>query len=113
MRPVLSRLNTIAIDGDVIKELGEPLIFRYGQVWIFYYIGKVMQGFITYEDNKIIYAYVKPKFRRRGILTILYSKIPSQTWQVVASNSALPFFQKHGFKIIKSYTNCHKLTNEF
>lgn len=104
---VAEALGSLSIDPGVIKELGEPLLFKDGQTWIF-----CGPGFICFDRSRILYAYTYPQYRRQGVLTYLYSKLPIQKWIVVASNSAFPFFQKQGFKIIKSYTNCHKLTNE-
>jgi hypothetical protein len=68
-----------------------------------------MVGFICYNLTKILYVYVLPEFRRRGLFTVLYNELPPQRWEVVASNASYKLFLKKGFEIVKSYKICHKL----
>lgn len=107
---IVAELGAVIIDPVFLKEMGEPLKYNKDQFWYLAYTKDGIAGFIVHNADTILYAYVYPSHRRRGVLTELYNQLPEQPWKTVASNLSMPFFvMKKGFKIIKSYTTCHKL----
>lgn len=109
---IANKIKFLVIDKNVIKEMGEPIIFNINQNWIFALCGNELAGFIVYNNNSILYAYVIPKFRLKNAFTLLYWQLPKRNWKVVSSNSSLPFFLKNGFKVVKNFKTCHKLKYE-
>lgn len=108
---IADEIKLLAIDANAIREMGEPFIYDESQTWVFVYYHGDMAGFITYNTNKILYVYVKVKFRKIGLFTVLYNELPTQKWEVVASNASYKLFLKKGFEVVKNYKNCHKLKN--
>lgn len=106
---ICDEIKLISTDRSAIKEMGEPFIFDESQTWVFAYRYDQMVGFICYNLTKILYVYVLPEFRKRGIFTELYNELPPQKWEVVASNASYELFIKKGFEVVKNYKNCHKL----
>lgn len=107
---IVAELGPVIIDAEFLKEMGEPLKYSKDQFWVLGYLDGEIAGFIVHNSDTILYAYVYPYYRRLGVLTALYNELPEQPWKTVASNLSMPFFvMKKGFKIIKSYTTCHKL----
>lgn len=109
---VANKIKLLAIDKDVIKEMGEPIIYNTNQQWIFALLKNELAGFIVYNNSSILYVYTLPKFRLQNVLTLLYWQLPKRNWKVVSSNSSLPFFLKNGFKVVKNFKTCHKLKYE-
>lgn len=106
---ICDEIKLISTDRNAIKEMGEPFIYDESQTWVFAYRYDQMVGFICYNLTKILYVYVLPEFRKRGIFTELYNELPPQKWEVVASNASYKLFIKKGFEVVKNYKNCHKL----
>lgn len=109
---IANKIKFLAMDKDVIKEMGEPIIYNTNQKWIFALLKNELSGFIVYNSTSILYVYTLPKFRLQNVFTFLYNQVPKRDWKVVSSNSSLPFFLKNGFKVVKSFKNCHKLKHE-
>lgn len=106
---IVQELNTLILNPEFIKEMGEPLICRMGQFWNFAYIDKTMVGFMVYDLGSILYAYTKKEYRNKGVFNELFNEVPAYVTKVVASNISLPIFLKKGFTVVKSYKICHKL----
>jgi len=104
-------LRFVSVDQDVHKELGEPILFKPDQTWIFAHENKEMVGFICYNRTNILYMYVTPEMRRKGVLLNMYLKVPDRKWKTVCSKMSLSFFLNRGFQIKKSFVNCYKLQN--
>lgn len=104
-------LRFVSLDSEVHKELGEPLLFKPDQTWIFAYQNNDLTGFICYNQTSILYMYVTPEYRRKGVLTNMYLKVPDRKWKTVCSKMSLNFFLNRGFQIKKSFVNCYKLQN--
>lgn len=107
---IVQELNTLILNPEFIKEMGEPLKYDRDQFWSIAYIDKVFAGFIVYNTGTILYAYTKKEHRNKGVFNELFYTVPNFVTKVIASNMSLPIFLKKGFKITKSYKICHKLT---
>lgn len=105
----INKIKELSTSKDVFKEMGEPLLVDKQQIWVFAFFKKELAGFICYNSNTILYVYTLPKFREKGLFTILYNELPFQDWKVIASNKSLNLFKRKGFKVVKNYKNCHKL----
>lgn len=106
---VAHELGVLLISVSFQNEMGEFIKWSGDQYWYFAYSEGIMVGFICHNNDTILYAYTQPSFRGKGVFSLLYNKIPEQSWKVISSNIALPIYQKLGFKIIKSYKICHRL----
>lgn len=106
---IADELKMYTSNREVIKELGEPIFIERGQRWILCFFESQCLGFIGYNSSKILYVYVKKEYRKKGVFNEMYSCLPIQNWEVVASNMILPIFLKKGFTVIKNYKTCHKL----
>lgn len=104
-------LKYLATSSEVVRELGEPVLISRGQEWVMAYRegDHLADGFIGYVGDKILYAYVVPEARGRGVFTKMYDALPERPWEVVASNMSYPIFVKKGFEVVKNYKSCHKL----
>lgn len=106
---ICDEIKFISTDGKAIKEMGEPFIYHKDQIWTFAYINESLLGFSCHNKTHILYIYVLPEFRRRGLFSVLYNELPIQPWTTIASNSSYKLFLKKGFEVVKNYKNCHKL----
>lgn len=111
---ICDEIKYLSTSKEVIKEMGEPLLVDKNQKWIFAYDKEgQLCGFIAYKKESILYVYVLPEYRGKGIFSILYNELPQNTsWNVLASNMSYPLFLRKGFTIIKNYKTCHKLKLE-
>lgn len=106
---ICDEIKYISTDKDAIREMGEPFVYSKDQNWIFSYRFDQMIGFACYNKTHILYIYVLPKFRRRGLFSVLYNELPIQPWITIASNASYKLFLKKGFEVVKNYKKCHKL----
>lgn len=115
---ILTHVKHHLWDRQTIKELGEPIIYDKGQVWLIALEGKVMTGFLTFleteRDYKIQYLYVLPDFRRLRIAAKLYETfealpIKDKPIKAVATKMSVDFFVGAGFEVTKQFTNYFKV----
>jgi GNAT superfamily N-acetyltransferase len=91
---------------EVIKELGEPLIYLDGDIWI---VNK--KGFGCINAEKIRYLFVDKKFRNLGIGSIILKELEKHccNYELLAPKSVIQFYLKHGYKAEKFTVNWVKL----
>lgn len=106
---ICAGLKYFSTSKSVLKELGEPIIVEDDHICLFAVVVNNIVGFLSYNNSKILYVYVLPEYRKRGIFTKLYNELPKQNWIVMSSNLAKPIYEKRGFRVVKSYKTCHKM----
>lgn len=114
------------INEEVRNELGEPILHKSENIYIFaqpatkMHLKKSSLGFLTFSVNKktaiLKYAYVFNSYRSRGIFSAMYEKFEEYCLshsvdkiKVVSSNMALPIYLNYGFGISKKYKTCTHL----
>lgn len=114
---IVSKLSCLAMSRIVYKELGEPLIFDEGDVFFIKESqGKTVGFSAMSKDGFLKYMYVISDCRGMGFFTEMYKavELSAQAFgfkeiRSVSTKSALPIYQKKGFKIAHSYTNYYKI----
>lgn len=91
---------------EVIKELGEPLIYLDGDIWI---VNE--KGFGCINAEKIRYLFVDKKFRGLGIGSMILKELEKHccTYELLAPKEVIQFYLKHGYKAQKFTVNWVKL----
>jgi GNAT superfamily N-acetyltransferase len=118
---VLTHVKHLLWNRQAIKELGEPILWQDGQVWLIACEGKVMTGFLTYLETernyKVQYLYVLPDFRRLKVAARLYEAFEQQTTkkpiQAIATHMSLDFFKSAGFEVTKAFVNYFKVEKQW
>lgn len=114
----LEYVKDLLWDKQTLKELGEPIIFSEGQRWLLSFEGKVLTGFLVYEEAstaiKLQYLYVLPDFRRLKVATKLYREFENQKEtdkpiRAIATKMSLEFYKKLGYSITKEFVNYFKV----
>ena len=114
----LSLLSEFILDRGIAKELGEAIFFDEGD---FFYIKSVKGRSIGFaainvkKNTTLKYMYVLPEFRGNGYFGELHKALFKDCRgkiKLVATDSALPIYQKYGYQIEKSFVNYHKLSKD-
>lgn len=117
---ILEKIKTFLWDSAVIKELAEPILWHEGDVYIFAIESDKVKGFLVYSvknsKGNIYYCYVKPFFRRIGILTYMYAIAEKQIKDkgvteisLISTPMSNAFFLNKGYEIQKKNIFHHKL----
>jgi len=99
-------LQNWILNKEVIKELGEPLVYLEGDTWV---INE--KGFGCINDEKIRYLFVDKEFRNIGIGSILLKELEkySCNYELLAPKKVIDFYLKHNYKAEKFTVNWVKL----
>lgn len=109
---IANEIGSTIMTKKFIIEMGEPVIWMPDQYWYIASQDNEFVGFICHNNDTILYTYVRPQYRNKGVFSALYNEIPVQPWKTIASNLSLPIFLNKGFEIVKSFKICHKLTKK-
>ncbi len=121
---ILKYISEYVLDPLVCQELGEPLLFRAGDLFGFYEDEhKDVKAFfclsIKAQKAFLRYVYVRPNERGNGIFNSLIQEAESICKEAdiarisaTATNSALPLYLKKGYSVKKSYINYHNIQKE-
>lgn len=108
---ICNQIKYISTRKQALKEMDGPFIVEQGQSWLFGYKGNIMVGFVCYTSNEILYCYTFPEYRNQGVLTEIYSRIPSGKYKTLANENSKNFFLNRGFKVTKKFTKWNKMQN--
>lgn len=95
----------------VFKELGEPLVYEDGDIWIVY-----ENGFGCKNGERLKFLYVDPKFRNAGLGKLILDELEKESDYLFAicPIGTLGFYEKQGFhpiKFFKNWVNIEKKIN--
>lgn len=119
-KDVIKHLSNFILSEKVFKELGEPIIYNKGDVfWVKIHKG-VTVGFacVSFKQSsaRLKYIYVSDEHRGNSFFSEMYKEVESfcidlkfERITAVATNQALPIYQKYGFEISKSWKNYHNI----
>lgn len=121
---ILKHISEYVLDPVVCRELGEPLLFKVGDVFGFYEDEqKDVKAFfcvsIKAERAFLRYVYVRPNERGNGIFGRLIEEVESLCKEAgisqitaTSTNTALPLYLKKGYSIKKSHVNYHNIQKQ-
>jgi GNAT superfamily N-acetyltransferase len=94
------------LNKEVIKELGEPLIYIDGDKWVI-----EENAFGCINGDKIRYLFVDKNSRGKGLGSKILNQLESYSchYQILAPKNVIQFYLKHNYKSEKFTTNWVKL----
>jgi ribosomal protein S18 acetylase RimI-like enzyme len=117
---VIEHLSDVIMDRKVYKELGEPLIYDDGDMWMINVKYNTVVAFICINNGKLKYLYTKEKYRKNGYAKELLSEMDKyciknnvKSIRLVSTNEGLQMYLNHGFEITKSFKNYHNLIKSY
>jgi GNAT superfamily N-acetyltransferase len=105
----------LAMDRSIYKELGEPILYDVGDIWI-----DNSKCFICINIKGLLkYCYTFQEHRGKGYFSVLYTEIENYLKaqgvteiKTVATKQAKPIYEKLGYNTTKEFINYFKMTKQ-
>lgn len=118
---VLKLIASFLWDADVIKSLGEPIIYQNNSDFIFAVENDKVIGFCCFyykQDCQFLnYCYIVPEKRQKGIFKQIFAEFEQHIVNVkvklIATKQSRDIFKKYGFTETKAFTNYFKMEKQY
>lgn len=118
---ILQLIAPFLWDENVIKSLGEPIVYQKSSEFIFAIENNKVVGFCCfyykYGYQFLNYCYVVPEMRGKGTFKQIFNEFEQHITKVkvklIATKQSRDIFKKYGFVETKTFTNYFKMEKQY